>query len=240
MGRTGGWFAPDPGRLHNRRVAVVARALLAFGVLISASAWAYPGGTWRTRASPGFSFWQNFWCDLLSTRALNGQSSWLAAGLSRAAFACFALALYRFWPLAAERASPARPSPTAQKAGQLGALCLLAVAVVPAASSQLLHAVAVLLATGSSLFGVSLLLRALLRQGEPVAALLGLATLLVSGLCLALYVVQGLGYADVDALAGLQKLATAPLLAFMVQLLLRSRSPRARASTDTQGPRGRG
>ena len=207
-------------------MAVVARSLLAFGVLITASALSYPGGTWRSRASPGFSFWQNFWCDLLSTEALNGQPSWLAAGLSRAAFACFALALYRFWPLAAERASPALPSPVAQRAGKLGAACLLAVALVPAASSQLLHALAVLLSTGGSLFGVSLLLRGLLRQRERMAALLGLATLLISGLCLALYVFQGVAGTDVRSLAGLQKIATAALLAFMAQLSLRAHSTR--------------
>lgn len=214
-------------------MATVARSLFAFGVLISSAAWAYPGGTWRSRASPGFSFWQNFWCDLLSTQALNGQPSWLAAALARAAFACFAFSLYRFWPLAVERAALANPDPAArsappaQKAGQLGAASLLAVALVPAATSQLLHAIAVLLSTGSSLLGVSLLLRGLWRQGERLAALLGLGTLAVSGLCLALYVLQGLSHTDVAALAGLQKIATALLLAFMVQLLLRSHHARS-------------
>ena len=200
------------------------RALFAFGVLITGAALAYPGGTWSERARPGFSFWQNFWCDLLSTRALDGRSNLLGASLSRAAFACFALALFQFWPLVAARANPERPSRVAQRLGRVGALSLLAVAVVPAATSQLGHGIAVVGSTVAALLAVSVLLPGLVRRREHGAALLGVATLAVSVLCLAQYVYQGCFGGDVGAwLAGLQKIATALLLAFMVQVLMRAR-----------------
>lgn len=200
------------------------RALLAFGVLITSSALAYPGGTWRERSRPGFSFWHNFWCDLLSTRALDGQPNLLGAGLSRAAFVCFALALFQFWPLVAARAEPARPSPSARLIGRFGAASLLAVALVPAATSQLLHGIAVVTSAGASLVAVSVLLPGLLRRRERAAALLAVATLAVSLLCLGQYVYQGcLGGGGGAWLAGMQKIATALLLAFMVQVSMRAR-----------------
>jgi hypothetical protein len=205
-------------------VPLTARALFAFGVLITSAALAYPGGTWRDRSSPGFSFWNNFWCDLLSTRALDGRSNLLGAGLSRAAFVCFALALFQFWPLVAVRANPARPSRAAQTLGRVGAASLLVVALVPAATSQLGHGVAVVSSTSAALLAVSVLLPGLVHRREHGAALLGVTTLAVSLWCLGLYVYQGCFGGAVGAqLAGLQKIATALLLAFMVHVLMRSR-----------------
>jgi hypothetical protein len=223
-------LASDGARFDTLGVRVIVRALFAFGVLVSAAAAVYPGGTWLRRRSPGFSFWNNFWCDLLSTRALNGQDNLLGASLARAAFGCFALALFQFWPLVALRANPERPHTVARGIGRLGASCLLAVAVVPAATSQLVHGIAVVLSAGASLAAVCLLLPGLVRRREYTAAWLATATLAVFVVCLGQYVSQGVWGGGGGAwLAGAQKIATALLLAFMVHVLMREQQSPVRA-----------
>jgi hypothetical protein len=204
-------------------------SLAAFGVLVSTSAALYPGGTWQRRGSVGFSFWHNFWCDLLSTRALNGQSNLLGAVLARAAFACFAFALFWFWPLVATRANPERPHAMARSLGRFGALSLLAVALVPAATSQLINGVAVVVSACASLAAVCTLLPGLSRRREHTAVGLAAATLVVFVVCLVDYVSRG-ALGGAAWLAGAQKIATTLLLAFMVHVLIRERASAARAA----------
>ncbi|MEY4508397.1 MAG: hypothetical protein RLZZ450_519 [Pseudomonadota bacterium] len=216
-------LARKPADFDTARVRLIVNALVTFGVLVSTAAAVYPGGTWQQRASLGFSFWNNFWCDLLSTRALNGQTNLLGASLARVAFACFALALFQFWPLVAAHANPERPHATARGAGRFGAVSLLAVAVVPAATSQLVHGVAVVVSAGASLAAVSMLLPGLLRQGEHKAVWLATSTLVVFVVCLLDYVSRG-ALGGAAWLAGAQKIATALLLAFMVHVLMRERA----------------
>lgn len=197
---------------------LVLRALAVFGLLITSAALVYPGGTWWEPTRRGFSFWHNFWCDLLSTEALDGESNLLGSVLARAAFASFALALLKFWPLAIACAQ-ARSDHPARTLGKLGALGLLAVALVPASNSQIAHGVAVVSATGASLIAVSMLLPRLQRVGAKVAAGFGFATVLSALVCLAQYVHQGcFGGADARWLAGAQKITSGLLIAFMVRL----------------------
>lgn len=215
---------------------LIVRALFVFGLLVSTAAGLYPGGTWQRRSSVGFSFWHNFWCDLLSTRALNGQSNLFGAVLARAAFVSFALALFRFWPLVAARANPERPHALARGAGRFGAVSLLAVAVVPAATSQLIHGVAVVVSAGASLAAVSMLLPGLVRRGERKAAWLAAATLVVFVVCLLDYVLLG-ALGGAAWLAGAQKIATALLLAFMVHVLMRERAGEVAVETNVDALR---
>lgn len=210
-------------------------ALLGFGVLITSAAVAYPGGTWRDPARPGFSFWHNFWCDLLSSPAINGEPNWLGAILARLAFALFAYALFRFWPLAAQRAGvTGAGESTGARLGRFGAFALLAVALVPSATSEIAHGVAVVVSASASLVALGTLLPGLFRRGERSAAMLGVSTLLVALVCLIQYVYQGAFAASGDPgwLAGMQKVTTALLLAFMVRLLIRE------PSTVQPEPRG--
>lgn len=198
--------------------------LVLFGILITVAALVYPGGSFQG-ASAGYSFWHNFWCDLLSARALNGESNVAGSVLSRIAFACFAMALQRFWPLAIALAGRSLAATIAERLGVFGAASLLIVAVVPAATSQLIHGVAVVVSAGCSILGVILLMRGLLRRREHIAASLGAAVTLTTIVCLAQYIYQGLG--DTGAatwLAGMQKITTVFLLAFMLQLTSRHQS----------------
>jgi hypothetical protein len=204
-------------------VLAVNRALLAFGTLLSGAALAYPGGSYDERGEDGFSFWRNFWCDLLSTQAINGAPNLLGSVLARIAFACFAFALYHFWSRAAEVAGMERAARVARSLGRVGAVALLAVAAVPSTTSELLHGIAVLVCAGAQVLAVSVLLWPLWRRGEQLGALLASATLAVSLLCLAQYVRQGCFDSTAAGwLAGMQKIATLCLLAFMLRLSLRS------------------
>ena len=197
-------------------------ALFAFGVLISAAALSYPGGTWESRHTVGYSFWNNFWCDLLGTVALNGQDNVRGSLLSRLAFGCFALALYRFWPHAAELAGGLPSARRAARLGQVGGIGLLTVALVPSTTSQLVHGIAVVASAGCSVVAASMLLRGLARAGERVGAALGLLVTASAVLCLAQYVYQGLfAHEAATWLAGMQKVTTVFLLAFMVRLMFR-------------------
>jgi hypothetical protein len=202
-------------------VIAITLALLAFSALISAAALAYPGGTWTEPTREGFSFWHNFWCDLLSTTAIDGRPNVAGALLARLAFVCFAFALYRFWPVAAVHAP--RRAPTVRRAGRLGALALLAVAVVPSSTSELLHGIAVVSSAGAQVIAVALLIAPLLARRERASALLALATLSIALLCLAQYVRQGCFETGAAPwLAGMQKVTTLFLLGFMGRVLLRA------------------
>ena len=202
-----------------------------FGALITAAAAAYPGGTWDQPDSRGFSFWNNFWCDLLANVALDGRPNRLGAVLARLAFACFALALLRFWPLAAATAGRG-PDSVPERLGRFGALSLIAVALVPAASSQALHGIAVVLSAGCAVAAVVPLIPELWRRDARRAALLGTVAVASAVACLVQYVYQGCFADDATTwLAGVQKITTALLLSFMLQLLAQVRTRQALAAT---------
>lgn len=201
-------------------------SLAAFGACIAASALAYPGGTWENRHSQGFSFWHNFWCDLLAQRSLSGADNGSAKMLARLAFGCFAVALWSFWPALVQRLGPAHGT-TVKRAGRLGTYALALVALVPAADSQLLHGVAVLAAAGASSCALGAVLPALAQRGRKLALTLALLALATAGVCLAQYVYQGVwSHQAASWLAGMQKVATALFLAFMVSMLVERLPPR--------------
>lgn len=203
-----------------RVIQRVLLALLSFGLLLVASASRYPGGNYVERRAVGFSFWDNFWCDLLATRAIDGSANTAGSLLARAAFACFAYALHRFWPVAFALVGGASRG---VRIGQLGAAALLAVALVPSSSSELVHGIAVVGCAGASTWAVVLLIAPLLRTGERTAAWLAIATVSLTLLCLAQYVRQGLGGPWASWLAAAQKLTTIMLLALMVHVSMRAK-----------------
>jgi hypothetical protein len=199
-----------------RRVLV---ALAGFGLLLVASAWSYPGGHYTVREARGFSLWDNFWCDLLAPTSLAGAPNVLGSLLARAAFACFALALHLFWPIAFAFVGAGRRG---VRIGQLGAAALLAVAAVPSSSSELVHGVAVVGCAGASTCAVVMLITPLFRAGERTSAWLALTSVGLTLVCLGQYVRQGLGGPWADWLAAGQKLTTVSLLALMVHVLARA------------------
>lgn len=209
-------FAPDCV------VRITWLCLLAFGIFITAAAISYPGGTWEDPASIGFSFWHNFWCDLLGTVALNGRPNLRGALLARSAFVCFAVALFRFWPLVVRFAGRS-PASVSERLGTFGASALMAAALVPAALSQILHGLAVVLSAACSVAAVVPIIPAVWRRGAASAALLGSAAVALAAVCVLQYVYQGFSGDAAGWLAGMQKITTAFLLAFILQVLTQTR-----------------
>lgn len=194
--------------------------LLAFGGLITSAAVVYPGGNFQDRRDLGFSFWRNFWCDLLGAVAINGEPNLRASLLARLAFACFALALYRFWPGAALRAGGGPAAESGVRIGRIGAVALLAVALVPSSTSELFHGIAVLASAGASAIATVRMVGGLARKGELWGAILGAAVAATALVCLGQYVYQGLiSHEPATWLAGMQKITTVFLLAFMLRLV---------------------
>jgi len=191
-----------------------------FTVALVAAAWSYPGGTFFERGSPGFSFWGNFWCDLLHEHALGGAPNQGAQALARLAFMAFACALACFWPLCASLCPTPRGARFVTRAGTLGALALLTVTLVPSHTQPLLHGVAVMLAALPSVLAAVVLGVALFARADPLTRGLWVGVVGSATVSLFQYVRQGFGAPAAHWLAGAQKCATLALLAFMVRCLV--------------------
>ncbi len=194
--------------------------LLGYLGCMMASARLYPGGIWDDPSTVGFSFWENFWCDLLSPVAIGGGQHGLGSWLARAAFASFALSMFLFWPLGARFAGDSTEARRAVSFGRLCALSLLGVSAVPSASSELWHAVFVILSCLSGLVAVVLLTLALRARRDRVAETLSALVMLSSAIPLLQYIRQGIQRAHYASwLAGAQKIANGFLLVWMAYLL---------------------
>jgi hypothetical protein len=197
-------------------------ALALFVLLIVLAARSYSGGTFYDPGAPGFSFWGNYWCDLLESPALSGAPNTVGQQLARAAFLAFAVAMAQFWSVVeAALRSLGRPLRTV-RAGQLGALCLLGLAFVPPYEHPLAHGALVLLGgvpslAASAVLAVSPPLRRDVPTGVSALACVG-----ASALCLTQYVLQGLRVVPAAQwVPGAQKCATVALVAFMLTSLRR-------------------
>lgn len=202
--------------------------LAAFLVSLWLSTRLYPGGTWFDVQSPGFSFWGNFWCDLLDTRALNDLPNRVGALLARLSFWLFAAALLRFWPLAATLSPTASVRRWVESLGVAAAAALVLVTLFSSRDEPLTHGVFVL---ASALLGVAaagVLAVSMYGRASALTRALSLLLILSASVSVVQYVRQGLGAAPAEWLAGAQKLTTLALLAFMLRCawLVHTRDPR--------------
>jgi hypothetical protein len=193
--------------------------LAVFFITMGLATYFYPGGTWFDRASPGFSFWGNFWCDLLHERSFNRQPNVRSLWLARGAFWAFAAALFRFWPLAAQLVVGRGLRRWIVALGLCGALTLLLVTMFSSRTDPLLHGVFVV---GSALLGVlaaSVLSLAMFARTDALTRLLSLGLIASALVSLGQYVSQGFGADAAEWLAGAQKITTLFLLAFMLRCI---------------------
>jgi multisubunit Na+/H+ antiporter MnhF subunit len=220
-------------------------SLTVFLITIWLAAYLYPGGTWFDRTSPGFSFWGNFWCDLLHERSFNHQPNTPSLWLARAAFWAFSVALFRFWPLAARLIEGRSLQRWIVALGLCGALTLLLVTMFSSRSEPALHGVFVVASALLGVIAASVLSLALFARADALTRALSLGLIGSALLSLAQYVSQGFGADAAEWLAGAQKITTLFLLAFMLRcivLLKRRALVEARGSAREQlvdgAPRG--
>jgi hypothetical protein len=201
---------------------IVVSGMAAFAVCMIVSSALYPGGTWSSRDATGYSFWHNYWCDLLDPHALNGAPNVAGSWVARAGFACMAIALLRFWPLAARVAGGGARAVAATRLGTAGALGLLALSVLPTLTSPAAHAVAVSLSAAAGLLAALFLIPWLSPRRDLAAWLLGAGLALTSSATLLQYVRQAVTQRDFAGwLPGMQKLATLFLFGWMLQNVMR-------------------
>lgn len=198
--------------------------LLCLGIFIVFEAIAmvlYPGGTWFDRTSRGHDFFQNFFCDLAATKALNGRPN-PGAIFAQMGMFTFTLALIPFWILVTSVIRQVRAR-LAKVVLSLGTISSLAAALVPFVPSQRfgnLHPLLVflagipgLLAGGLSTYGL-----VKVKTGSRLPARLAVLTVILVAIDGILYAVQvATGYElHPTLLPGLQKIAAMSLVAWMI------------------------
>lgn len=111
---------------------IVWGAIIGFCALMGLAAAAYPGGTVFEPDRAGFSFLDNYWCDLTAHTARNGAANTLGAAAAKAALLILALGVIVLWsllPSLSERASRWRWATSG--AGIVSGVALIALSVGP-------------------------------------------------------------------------------------------------------------
>ncbi len=208
-----------------RRARLSIAALGLFVVTLLLAAGAYPGGSWfHPTPGGGFSWLENFWCDLLREPAHGGAPNPRAVWLATLAFGWLALALWPFWLEVSSLLAPRRAR-FVRVAGPISALATASVALMPSDRFPLLHAPVVLTAGGLG-FACGCVCSgwALARPRQaPVFFVFSVVLVAAAAVNLALYVAVVYGSAeDTVALPAVQKLATAALVGWIASGLAAS------------------
>jgi hypothetical protein len=204
--------------------AAILGAVAAFAALEGTAMAIYSGGTTWDAHTAGYRFWQNYLCDLLRQRALDGAPNAVGARLASAAMLVILLGLVSFW-IAFPRVVPG--SILARAARVLGLTSVagvVAVVLLPSDRYGALHGVAVVLAGAPGLTASALAVAALLRHERPPRALgaIGAAWVVAALADFVLYV-RHLAAGDLGTpiLPAIQKVALGLLVAWMVAVALR-------------------
>jgi hypothetical protein len=213
--------AEGPRRARALRAAAVVLTLGVAGFVLSSAfaAAAYPGGTYCEPDAERYRFFGNYFCDLTAPVTIRGEYNGPSAQLTRAAFACFALATAPFFWLLGGLSS----FPTLVRAlGLIAALGTLGLAWLPSRAGANLHAAAVFSSTIPGLVAAALGIAGTFRSPDRrrsvrLSAWLGALSFLLAA-------ADAAGYAHAVATHGgcipwlpaLQKLTALVLLAWML------------------------
>ncbi|MEI8256578.1 MAG: hypothetical protein WCJ30_12970 [Deltaproteobacteria bacterium] len=130
---------------ERRLVALSAGGTAVFVASFGAAIARYPGGTWFNRHAHGHSLAKNFLCDLLQTRALNGQDARVGAQLAGLGMFAMLVALAAFFALVAGLETPvSRAGRIARGAGLLACILGAAIPLTPSDRFRTAHLAAVL------------------------------------------------------------------------------------------------
>jgi hypothetical protein len=213
--------ADGPERARGARAlgVVLAIGVVGFVALSALAAVAYPGGTYCEPAAERYRFLGNYFCDLTAPVTLRGADNRVSANLTRAAFACFALATAPFFWLLGGLSF--RPS-LVRALGLVAAFATLGLAWLPSRAGANLHASAVFGATIPGLVAAALGIAGAFRSPDRrravrLSAWLGAMTFVFAAADVA-------GYAHAVATDGgcvpwlpaLQKLTALVLLSWML------------------------
>lgn len=211
------------------RTQLLEATLGGFMGLVAAAMFFYPGGTWWDSSAKGHRFWENFLCDLLHRKALNGTSNLVSARLSEIAMLVIVIGIACAFSLSPEVIPSRRALGKRLARVGLGASVLLVLApLLPSDRFPTLHSMATVFATLPTLGVFAVLTGAILVEPKSPAPLRGASMLLLVllALCLGLYTWDVyLGGPSLKVLPGLERVATLLLLAwlFLVSRVVRLR-----------------
>ena len=200
-------------------------ALALFALTLLAAVGTYPGGSWlRPHAHDGFSWSENFWCDLLREPAYNGGANGRAVWLTTLSFVLIALGLAPFWFEVSTLLAEGQRR-FVRVAGSVSSIATACVALLPSDRFPALHAPAVLTAGGLGFACGCVCSAWALRHPRqaPAFRLFSCVLLAAASLNLVLYVwvVYFDGPSNV-VLPSAQKVATVALIGWIVSGLVAS------------------
>jgi hypothetical protein len=193
-------------------------SVIAFLALEVAAAFVYPGGTWWHPRSHGYTFWENYLCDAVQRRAIDGLPN-PGAPLATLAMLLLALGLAAMWALAPRLFVRAGRGSLARALGLTSATATLVVIALPEEGFGLWHGVAVVVAGLPGLAASALTVAELLRR-DPFGSLAGwfgaawLLAALVDFVPYSVHIARGTEGSIL--FPAMQKLAVAFLLLWMV------------------------
>lgn len=172
-------------------VRVSAAGVLCFLACYAGAAALYPGGTWDDPGAAGHSFWQNYLCDLMQSRAHNGEPAPASAALARIGMVAMMPALVSFSAQIARLESP--PTGAGRwgvRAAMLGAVLGCLIPLVPSDVWRLGHLIAVVSAFLPTIAAAAVAARISLRAAGVSNAVraVALLTILAGAADAALYV----------------------------------------------------
>jgi hypothetical protein len=185
-------------RMTARRwlVALCAASTTCFLACFGFAAASYPGGTWFDRRASGHSLLRNFLCDLMQTRALNGQEAEAGSLAARGGMAVMMVAIGAFFALIAGLAPPgSRAGRVTWRAGLAASVLGCAVPLLPSDLARDAHVIAVVCAFAPALAATLAAFSVCLRSPRVPRWLVALAAF-----TLAMGALDGIGYAYAYAL----------------------------------------
>jgi hypothetical protein len=198
-------------------------SVIGFVALEVAAASVYPGGTWWHRQSHGYTFWENYLCDAVQRRAIDGLPN-PGAPLAALAMLLLVLGLAAMWALVPRLFVHMGRGSLARALGLISSTATLAVIALPGDRFGIWHGVAVVVAGVPGLCASALTVAELLRR-DPRGSLAGgfgaawLLAALVEFLPYSVHLVRGTDSSAV--FPAMQKVALAFLLLWMVAVAVR-------------------
>jgi hypothetical protein len=203
----------------------IAASVAAFFALEAPAMVLYHGGTGWDAGAPGYSFWDNYLCDLLRREAIDGAPNAVGATLAAAAMISLLAGLVPFWlELPRLLGARSRIAPLARALGLLSVAGVVGVVLLPSDRFGAIHGLAVVVAAVPGLLASFLAVLGLARHEEAprVAAAVGAAWLGFAAVDFVFYARHlAAGNEGSPLLPAAQKVALVCLMAWMLAVAAR-------------------
>lgn len=195
--------------------------------LAAPAACLYPGGTWWNAGTRGYSFWQNFLCDLARRVALDGRPNLVGARLGQVALLALVAAFVPFWPMLSDLVQRPTLAWAVRVAGGVSIPAMAVVILLPSDRFGVAaHGVAVVSAVVLALVAAVCGVVGLWAAGSPLRGIawLGAGTLVVTAVDFGLYAGPLVAHKSGSSMTpAIQKIALGLLVIWMTSVALHAR-----------------